>query len=43
MSESKTKSKFNSWDWLPDETISTYLAKLRQLTEHYNFGTNVER
>lgn len=34
--------KFNSRNRLPDETISNYIAELRQLTEHCNFGTTLE-
>ena len=34
--------KFNSRNRLPDEAISTYIAELRQLTEHCNFGTTLQ-
>ena len=32
-------NKFNSRNRLPDETISTYIAELRQLTGHCAIGT----
>ena len=34
--------KFNSRNRLPDETISNYIAELRQVTEHCNFGPTLQ-
>ena len=33
--------KFNSRNRLPDESISTYMAELRRLTEHCNYGATL--
>ena len=35
--------KSNSRNRLPDETISTYIAELRQSTQHCNFGTTLQK
>ena len=34
--------KFNSQNRLPGDTITTYIAELRQLTEHCNSGTTLQ-
>ena len=31
--------EFNNHDWKPEESLGGYIAELRQLTEHCNYGT----